>query len=139
MIPYCHINITLSIIAFVYSCFSVLMVVISISAFWSTRSHNIRSWLEKSKKVLSHNASSWKVFCDKFMCQNRLNILLSCHNGDRIIFGFERGTINNILCYSKNYIHPYSAYNHKSRLHFAISNTRKWLKNNTKRHRFLDP
>ena len=34
-----------------------------------------------------------KGFSGKFMCQNTLNILSSCHNGDRIIFGFDRAML----------------------------------------------
>ena len=34
-----------------------------------------------------------KGFSGKFMCQNALNILSSCHNGDRIIFGFDRAML----------------------------------------------
>ena len=34
-----------------------------------------------------------KGFSGKFMCQNALNILSSRHNGDRIIFGFDRSML----------------------------------------------
>ena len=34
-----------------------------------------------------------KGFSGKFMCQNALNILSSCHNGGRIIFGFDRAML----------------------------------------------
>ena len=49
-----------------------------------------------------------KGFSGKFMCQNALNILSSCHNGDRIIFGFDRAmllptfTLRTLLIYIQN-------------------------------------
>ena len=80
------------------------------------------------------------------MCQNALNILSSCHNADRIIFGFERAmllltfTLRTLLIHIQNIelldLIPIYIYN-QLRVCVAIVNTRKGIKKNTKRDRFL--